>query len=107
MIKMIDTPAYRLLWTEAQQWIQTNIREIAESDLESEDLASRFVRVAAAAYYTNIEDYSPGTEDPLGLRGLQNSPELETLLSRIKATDRHEYAKEAIRQHYKEAQKAS
>ncbi len=99
MATMIDTPAYKSLWTEAQQWIRTNIREIAERDLGSEDLVSKFVSVAERAYYTNVEDYSPGKCDSLGLTGLRFSPELQTLLARIKKADRHGYATAEIREY--------
>lgn len=104
---MIDTEAYKLLWSEAQQWIQTYIREIAESDLENEDLASKLVHVAERAYYTNVEDFSPSIGDYLGLRELQSSPQLQSLLSRIKAVDRHSYATAAIREYEQTQLKAS
>jgi len=97
MIKMIDTPAYKSLWIEAQQWIQTNIREIAESELESEDIASKFVHVAGRAYYTNEEDYSPNNNSPLGLNSFNPSLELNLLLNRIRAADRHGYATAEIK----------
>jgi len=104
MIKMIDTRAYQALWIEARQWIQTNIREIAESDLESEDLANKFVHVAAEAYYSNEEDYFPNRQNSLGLETLQPSRELSLLLKGIKKADRHGYATAEIRE-YEQTQK--
>ncbi len=104
MIKTIDTKAYCSLWIEAQQWIRTNIGKIVESDLESEDLASKFVHVAAEAYYSNGEDYFPNRQNPLGLETLQPSRELALLLRGIKTADRHGYATTEIRE-YEQTQK--
>lgn len=104
---MIETVAYQKLWIEAQQWIKTNIREIAESYLESEDLANKFVHIAEKAYYTTIEDYFPNQEDQLGLKNLRFSSELYTLLSRIKTTDRYGYATAEIREYEQNHKTAS
>ena len=107
MVKIQDTLAYKTLWSEAQDWISSNLRKILEKDIVDEDLANRFVSVSAAAYYTNVEDFSPSTCDSLGLRGLKPSRQLGNLLSRIKAVDTHGYASKAIKQYYREARKAN
>jgi hypothetical protein len=107
MIKMIETAAYKSLWTEAQQWIRSNASEIAVQDLENEEMANKFVRVAARAYYSNAEDYSPNVDGPLRLHELHPTPELMILLANIKEADRHGYARAEIRRYEQAQQLAS
>lgn len=99
MVKIQDTIIYRALWPDVQNWINSNLKDISERDIENEDLASKLVHVAAEAYFSNEEDYFPNREDQLGLNTLQPSMELSLLLRGIKKADRHGYATKEIREY--------
>jgi hypothetical protein len=102
MVKIRDTRKYQEIWPEARDWIQSALTEIIESEIEHESLANALVAVAEAAYYTNVEDYTPGKKS-LKLERLEkfNCPDIIIMpfLKGIKERDRHGYATAEIREY--------
>ena len=99
MTTIKENPSFKTLWSETQEWISSSLEALTEKDIANEGLVNILIDIAANAYYTNVEDYSPNTRNPLQLIRLEafNQPIVtEQFLQRILAADKHGYATEEI-----------